>query len=344
MDLKFYFCESCGKRLTNIDLEDGQARDKKLKGVYCKSCSVGVMTKDMPSIGEEDLARSTPSNHPPSVTTPRKPQTKIVPARHAEPAGRRTPSSNQTTGILIGAAAALVIVTFGVIALTRPSPKEVSLTNQPALPPTHAPVVTPVAPATPAPAPPQSVPAEPKTEDAPKTETAPPATAETKPPESHDKQLLHQEGDFTVTLTKYNGSVAEPKIEAADSANCFRAGAREHSDRGMKWATVPPELDGQTRLFTALSDKGIAPTDSKYVVNVSSACSIYLLLDPRLKGRKLHWMDDSWTDSGLTCRDNLPGDWKIWKKEIAAAGNVTLGCGTNKDFCGPGYVFVPKSK
>ena len=41
---KFWFCESCGKRLDENDLREGEAKDKKLKGVFCRSCAVGVST------------------------------------------------------------------------------------------------------------------------------------------------------------------------------------------------------------------------------------------------------------------------------------------------------------
>ncbi len=44
--MKFYFCEKCGKRVTENDIEGGTARDKKLRGVYCRACAVGVMTME----------------------------------------------------------------------------------------------------------------------------------------------------------------------------------------------------------------------------------------------------------------------------------------------------------
>jgi DNA-directed RNA polymerase subunit RPC12/RpoP len=51
--MKFYFCETCGKRVTDLDIQKGAGRDKKLKGVYCQSCAVGVTTMvDMPIIGD----------------------------------------------------------------------------------------------------------------------------------------------------------------------------------------------------------------------------------------------------------------------------------------------------
>src|SRR5438105_2207153 len=49
-DTKFYFCETCGKRITDKQILDGLGRDKKLKGVYCKDCAVGVMTMEFTAI------------------------------------------------------------------------------------------------------------------------------------------------------------------------------------------------------------------------------------------------------------------------------------------------------
>lgn len=47
--MKFFFCQTCGKRLTENDIAEGNARDKKLKGVYCTDCAVGVVTmEDLP--------------------------------------------------------------------------------------------------------------------------------------------------------------------------------------------------------------------------------------------------------------------------------------------------------
>jgi hypothetical protein len=56
--MNFYFCETCGKRITDVDLERGAGRDKKLKGVYCSGCAVGVMTMEMDAITDEKLKRA----------------------------------------------------------------------------------------------------------------------------------------------------------------------------------------------------------------------------------------------------------------------------------------------
>lgn len=52
--MKFYFCETCGKRLTERDIEDGAARNKKLKGVYCSNCAIGVSTLDSIPLTDND--------------------------------------------------------------------------------------------------------------------------------------------------------------------------------------------------------------------------------------------------------------------------------------------------
>ena len=44
--MKFFFCEKCGERLTEHDIDGGDAKNKKLRGVFCKDCSVGVMTME----------------------------------------------------------------------------------------------------------------------------------------------------------------------------------------------------------------------------------------------------------------------------------------------------------
>ncbi len=42
--MKFYFCEGCGTRITDSDIDEGLAKNKKLKGVYCRNCAIGLST------------------------------------------------------------------------------------------------------------------------------------------------------------------------------------------------------------------------------------------------------------------------------------------------------------
>ena len=55
--MKFFFCETCGKRITEEDLQQGIAHDKQLKGVYCLQCAVGVKTGVISAITHDHLER-----------------------------------------------------------------------------------------------------------------------------------------------------------------------------------------------------------------------------------------------------------------------------------------------
>lgn len=86
--MNFWFCEACGKRLTDKDLEEGSARNKKLKGVFCKECSIGVMTMEMDAVNPEQLTKApAASAHNETASAPRKASEIIrspeIPQRHA---------------------------------------------------------------------------------------------------------------------------------------------------------------------------------------------------------------------------------------------------------------------
>lgn len=78
--MKFYFCEACGKRVTEVDIHGGDARDKKLKGVYCSDCAIGVTTMDTLPLSDEEAQKLTsdsasdterrPAKRPSSGTRP----------------------------------------------------------------------------------------------------------------------------------------------------------------------------------------------------------------------------------------------------------------------------------
>ncbi|GMV80773.1 MAG: hypothetical protein AMXMBFR7_19570 [Planctomycetota bacterium] len=69
--MKFYFCETCGKRVTEVDLASGQARDKKMRGMYCEACAGSVMTLETEALTEEQ-ARGVLKEESPGAT-PAKP-------------------------------------------------------------------------------------------------------------------------------------------------------------------------------------------------------------------------------------------------------------------------------
>lgn len=55
--VKLYFCGSCGKRLSEHDVKAGAARDKKLKGVYCKECAIAVTTMETLPMSNQEAER-----------------------------------------------------------------------------------------------------------------------------------------------------------------------------------------------------------------------------------------------------------------------------------------------
>ena len=56
--MNFFFCETCGKRVTEEDLQQGTAHDKQLKGIYCQQCAVGVKTAEIAAITQDQLERN----------------------------------------------------------------------------------------------------------------------------------------------------------------------------------------------------------------------------------------------------------------------------------------------
>lgn len=69
--MRFYFCETCGKRVTDTDVESGTARDKKLKGVYCSDCATGVVTMETLPLTDQDARRILKKPPAPAETAPR---------------------------------------------------------------------------------------------------------------------------------------------------------------------------------------------------------------------------------------------------------------------------------
>ncbi|MCW8133850.1 MAG: hypothetical protein KIS92_26115, partial [Planctomycetota bacterium] len=69
--MKLFFCEKCGKRVTDRDLASGEALDKQVKGVHCKDCAEGVMTMTFEALTESQakaLVQKAPvPGHPTSV-------------------------------------------------------------------------------------------------------------------------------------------------------------------------------------------------------------------------------------------------------------------------------------
>lgn len=69
--MKFYFCESCGRRLTEHDLDSGAASNKEAKGFYCSTCAVGVHTMQFTALQDP----GTPTKQAAQNSTPVKRKT-----------------------------------------------------------------------------------------------------------------------------------------------------------------------------------------------------------------------------------------------------------------------------
>jgi hypothetical protein len=115
--MNFYFCETCGKRITEIDIQKGAGKDKKFKGVYCDKCAVGVMTMETLAISDmqarevlkshDEQPASAPATH--AVSTAKA-------ARHTKTI--RPPSSDSKTMPIVAAGGAVLVI-IGIIIATQ---------------------------------------------------------------------------------------------------------------------------------------------------------------------------------------------------------------------------------
>lgn len=159
--MELYFCEKCGKRVTSNDVSQGQAKNKKLRGVFCLECSEGVMTLETTALTDdaarEILKQDTAAKAPTGSQTP---VTRAAPAkaRHAPP--KTTPGNSFYLGIGVAVLVITLLVIFALGSREPPpqtarssSPSQTAQSPAPVLQPKHAP--EPVA------APPQAPPSQP---------------------------------------------------------------------------------------------------------------------------------------------------------------------------------------
>ncbi|MCW8129213.1 MAG: hypothetical protein KIS92_02405 [Planctomycetota bacterium] len=123
--MKFFFCESCGKRITEKDLEEGKARDKKLNGVYCSQCAKGVLTKELQALGDLPGRKANEA----SASHPRKRSTSAHAIPVASPRetreARLAPEPRNTKAVLIGLAAGLAVAAVALLMLAGGGEKPV---------------------------------------------------------------------------------------------------------------------------------------------------------------------------------------------------------------------------
>lgn len=176
--MKFFFCETCGKRITDEQLLAGLARDKKLKGVYCGECARSVMTMEFDALTDQQArvivgetsapARATKSRRSGLHAAAPKPVDETV---GSSPAVKAAPKSILPIALISGAAFILGGAAFAALLSLNGKPPQskedakiaapaISATTAGALPPrfpADTPVVSPkqiVIPAMPAVVPP----------------------------------------------------------------------------------------------------------------------------------------------------------------------------------------------
>lgn len=244
--MKFYFCEKCGARLTEEDLARGEANDKKLRGVFCRDCAVGVLTLETIPLDEaraREILNTPGAEMPAAAKHKRKTSShRIVPAPRAAPRVHRTtpdapPSRRWIPFAGLGFAGLLLIAVFLAPASKSATPLQttasVESTPDPPLrvthdprPPPGAPLAEPearplpIAPEAP-PAPPEPVPAPaPPLEPAPSPAPVPapveppaasaPAVEPAQPPPAFDPAPLL--GKLLADLKQHGTSAAQERL------------------------------------------------------------------------------------------------------------------------------------
>ncbi|MBE7462201.1 MAG: hypothetical protein HS116_01795 [Planctomycetes bacterium] len=108
--MEFYFCEKCGKRVTAVDVAQGQAKNKKLRGVFCTECAEGVLTLETMAL-TDDAARAildkSPTPSKPSATVGASSSKAIRPAK-----ARATPAKPERSKASVFAAAGAGLLVF----------------------------------------------------------------------------------------------------------------------------------------------------------------------------------------------------------------------------------------
>lgn len=154
--MEFFFCESCGKRVTSADLEAGRAKDKQVKGVFCANCAKGVMTVEFAPISTEEATRILKDENP--RATPgagreiiRKQRSTsehglpVVKKGNARPpqhsSGPVAPSKGPATGMVVAVAIAALLMLAGLIGIATSSGEPRKTAREPEAAPVPAPAL-----------------------------------------------------------------------------------------------------------------------------------------------------------------------------------------------------------
>ena len=147
---------------------------------------------------------------------------------------------------------------------------------------------------------------------------------------------------LVVQLKAYSGANQAPVVAPMGAG--FVAGAPQHVEGvGVgQWKTVPQALLGKPRLVTSFRDHGPANEKTRYVVAVSGPCTVYV---PTKDKNKPGWLGGGWSDSGLTATNIKNEEFKLWKRDVAAAGDLTLPCDPDKtNSAAVSYVFAGRGE
>lgn len=129
--MKFYFCETCGQRITEEEIQEGLGKNKKLRGVYCKECAVGVTTMDSLPLTDDqaaDLVQSEKSRAPkrftPGSGQPNRPGSRSTHSSRSPKARVGPPKSGAgQLVVVIGSVAGLFVLILAVFFAAGPSKK-----------------------------------------------------------------------------------------------------------------------------------------------------------------------------------------------------------------------------
>lgn len=134
--MEFFFCETCGKRVTSVDLEEGRAQDKQVKGVFCANCAKGVMTVEFAPISTEEATRILKDENPRATPgsgreiirkqrstsehgLPVVKKSNVRPPQH--PPGPVAPSKGPAAGMIAAVAIAALLMLAGLIGIATSS-------------------------------------------------------------------------------------------------------------------------------------------------------------------------------------------------------------------------------
>jgi formylglycine-generating enzyme required for sulfatase activity len=137
---KFWFCESCNKRLTEVDLAEGKGFDKQLRGKYCVKCAPGVSTHEFTPLRDPAPQTAPPKKHLAPHPKPAPVREKREPERIKEGPQRVT----ATYAAYAGLVAIVAIAAWLVLSREKTEPAKALAAAQPVAKSTNSPPPDPI--------------------------------------------------------------------------------------------------------------------------------------------------------------------------------------------------------